>query len=47
MTFEEWVQSWRDRGTLPTFKKSWDAGSNTCFLSFENDPDGVKVELKW
>jgi hypothetical protein len=28
-------------------KQSWDAASKTCFLSFENYPDGVKVELEW
>jgi len=27
--------------------QSWDAASRTCFLSFENYPDGVKVELTW
>jgi hypothetical protein len=26
---------------------SWDASSKTCFLSFENDPDGVYVKLAW
>ncbi len=29
------------------FKSSWDKTSNTCFLSFENDPEGVYVEMKW
>jgi hypothetical protein len=28
-------------------KTSWDAGSKTCFLSFENNPDGVQVKLRW
>ncbi|MDR3261724.1 MAG: hypothetical protein LBT78_07795, partial [Tannerella sp.] len=27
--------------------KIWDVASKTCFLSFENYPDGVKVELAW
>lgn len=27
--------------------QSWDKTSKTCFLSFENYPDGVKVELAW
>jgi len=26
---------------------NWDAESKTCFISFENDPDGVQVSLKW
>lgn len=26
---------------------SWDAGSKTNFLRFENDPEGVRVELGW
>jgi len=25
----------------------WDANSKTCFISFENDPDGITVELTW
>jgi hypothetical protein len=35
-----------DGKTLETVL-SWDKLSNTCFLSFENYPDGVKVELVW
>ncbi|GGF22264.1 hypothetical protein [Echinicola rosea] len=26
---------------------SWDEGSKTCFLSFENDPEGIHVKLSW
>lgn len=26
---------------------SWDDSSKTCFLSFENNPDGVRVKLSW
>lgn len=26
---------------------SWDEYSKTCFLTFENNPDGVKVSLAW
>jgi hypothetical protein len=26
---------------------SWDESSNTCFLKFENNPDGVRVKLSW
>jgi len=28
-------------------KTSWDASSNTCFLQFENHPDGMYVKLDW
>jgi hypothetical protein len=28
-------------------KNSWDAKSKTCFLTFENLPEGVKVEIQW
>jgi len=28
-------------------RTSWDASGKTCFLSFENNPDGVKVQLTW
>jgi hypothetical protein len=28
-------------------KTSWDEPSKTCFLSFENSPDGVFVKMKW
>ncbi|MDR1938314.1 MAG: hypothetical protein LBQ73_07440 [Tannerellaceae bacterium] len=27
--------------------QTWDAASKTCFLSFENDPDGIHVEFTW
>ncbi|MDR2138804.1 MAG: hypothetical protein LBP50_04570 [Tannerella sp.] len=27
--------------------QTWDEASRTCFLSFENYPDGVRVELEW
>lgn len=26
---------------------SWDGESKTCFLRFENNPDGVQVKLSW
>ena len=32
---------------LTDTKNSWDVSSKTCFLSFENNPDGVKVTLNW
>ncbi len=28
-------------------KNSWDTLGKTCFLSFENNPDGVTVKLEW
>jgi hypothetical protein len=28
-------------------KTSWDELSRTSFVSFENDPDGIKVKLEW
>ncbi len=28
-------------------KTSWDESSKTCFLSFDNNPDGVYVQLSW
>jgi hypothetical protein len=28
-------------------KMSWDASSNTVYLGFANDPDGIKVSLSW
>ena len=32
---------------LSDVKSSWDAGSRTCYLGFENSPDGTKVEIAW
>lgn len=34
-------------GALLPSEASWDASSKTCFLSFENSPEGVNVKLKW
>ena len=28
-------------------QNSWDKSSKTCFLSFENNPDGVRVAISW
>jgi hypothetical protein len=28
-------------------KTTWDKSSKTCFLSFENNPEGVSVKVKW
>jgi len=37
-----------EKGKLITdVKTSWDGPSKTSFLSFENDPDGIKVKLDW
>lgn len=32
---------------LKDTQTSWDNSSKTCFLSFENNPDGVRVTLNW
>ena len=32
---------------LTDTENSWDDGSKTCFLSFENSPEGVSVLLEW
>lgn len=34
-------------GNVLDVESTWDAGSGTCFLSFENDPDGIQVKLRW
>jgi hypothetical protein len=28
-------------------QSSWDRISHTCYLGFDNNPDGIKVELRW
>jgi hypothetical protein len=28
-------------------ESSWDTSSKTCFLKFENNPDGVQVKISW
>jgi hypothetical protein len=33
--------------TVTDIKTSWDTLGNTCFLSFENNPDGINVKLEW
>lgn len=32
---------------ITQFTKSWDAISGTCHLGFENDPEGIHVEILW
>jgi hypothetical protein len=34
-------------GNVVQAKTSWDESSKTCFLSFENNPDGIHVKLGW
>jgi hypothetical protein len=34
-------------GAAIAWSQEWDDASRTFFMSFENDPDGVRVELKW
>lgn len=34
-------------GSVIASKTSWDAASKTCYLSFENNPEGVHVTIKW
>ncbi|MGV8878178.1 MAG: hypothetical protein ACOH2A_04015 [Sphingobacteriaceae bacterium] len=33
--------------SVTTFETSWDVSSKTCFLGFENSPDGMEVTLIW
>ena len=32
---------------IPVGECSWDDASSTLFLRFPNDPDGVKVDIRW
>jgi hypothetical protein len=32
---------------LSDVKTSWDSASGTYYLSFENSPEGTRVNLKW
>ena len=32
---------------LDEISSSWDASSNTCYLSFDNRPEGISVVLSW
>ena len=36
----------KNNNNIP-FNNSWEKDSKTCFLTFENDPDGVHVALEW
>ncbi len=33
--------------TLTDIRSVWDGTSKTCFLSFENHPDGINIEFHW
>ncbi|MFT4019123.1 MAG: hypothetical protein QM668_19320, partial [Agriterribacter sp.] len=35
------------KGEKTTVENSWDKSSNTYYLSFDNDPDGISVSLSW
>ncbi|KAA6347016.1 hypothetical protein EZS27_005490 [termite gut metagenome] len=35
------------QGKIVEVQYTWDSNSKTCFLGFENHPDGIQVELKW
>jgi hypothetical protein len=32
---------------IDNVQQSWDAASHTCYLGFDNDPDGITVTLSW
>ncbi|HMI03291.1 MAG TPA: hypothetical protein VK541_12450 [Pedobacter sp.] len=34
-------------GKVTDVKTSWDAGSKTYYMGFDNSPDGIKVSLSW
>ena len=34
-------------GAITDFQTAWDEGSHTSYLSFDNSPDGVKVDISW
>ncbi len=34
-------------GNIIDMNTSWDKNSKTCFLSFENDPEGIHVQIQW
>ena len=36
-----------EKGNALDAPTSWDEGSKTCFLSFENNPEGVHVTVTW
>jgi hypothetical protein len=32
---------------IDNVQNSWDAASHTCYLGFDNDPDGITVTVRW
>jgi hypothetical protein len=32
---------------VPNVSYLWDKQNKTCLLSFENDPDGVRIKIAW
>jgi len=32
---------------LTEIQSSWNEKSRTCFIGFENNPDGINVEFQW
>ncbi|MFT3700923.1 MAG: hypothetical protein QM802_01025 [Agriterribacter sp.] len=36
-----------NQGEKVEAETSWDESSHTCYLSFDNSPDGIKVSLSW
>jgi hypothetical protein len=40
------VSDYEGKG-LNDFSWEWNGGSKTGLLSFENDPEGIKVDIRW
>jgi hypothetical protein len=32
---------------IDAVETAWDAASKTCYIGFDNNPDGIKVEINW
>ncbi len=41
------IQVMDHTGSAMELETAWDESSKTCFLSFENNPDGVSVKMSW
>lgn len=41
------IEITRVNGDAVMAENSWDESSKTCFLGFENSPEGVHVKLNW
>lgn len=35
------------KGNNVNLESSWDKDSSTAFLSFENNPEGIKISIEW